>query len=122
MTDQVSSRFSIASKKLDSHYLSHHFAWPVTEEVKPNENIDQYIVVYDLQAGQHSRVDFHLEAVKQTLLQKETELSRLMDDCRYTLWIRYRFPSREGAFNLSPYLLSFFSLLRVEIIFHLNDI
>jgi len=107
--------------RLDADDLSHYFQWPITEDVKPNEKIDQNIVIYDLQTGRHSRVDFHLEAVKQALWIKETELCRLMDECRYTLWMRYRFPSREGGFNLSPYLLSFFSMLRVEIIFHLNE-
>ena len=120
MTDQVSSRFSISSKTLDSVFLKHRFSWPVVETADP-EKIDGYITIYDLEAGKHSRVDHHLEAVKLVLLKNETELGKLRDDCQYTLWVRYRFPSREGAFNLSPYLLSFFSFLRIEIIFHLNE-
>lgn len=121
MTDQVSNRFSISSKTLDSSYLGRQFPWAITETVEPNGQINQYITVFNLGAGSHPRVDRHLEAVKQILLKKEPELRSITQDCHFGLWIRYRFPSREGAFNLSPDLLAAFAFLRVEIIFHLNE-
>lgn len=121
MNQLVTSRFTIASKRLDANYLFHHFSWPVLQSVGPDETIDQYLTFYDLRAGQHTRVDEHLEAVKAALLKKEPELSRLMDDCQYTLWVSYRSSNGTGDFKLSSYLLSFFSLLRMEVIFQLNE-
>jgi hypothetical protein len=119
--DSVSSRFSIASGTLESACLSHHFSWPVVEAVRSNDEIDYHVTMYDLGLGRHTRVDKHLDSAIKTLLEKETELGRLSNECHYTLWVHYCFPKGEGAFNLSQRLLAAFAFLRVEVIFHLNE-
>ncbi len=121
MTERVFSEFTIASNTLDSAYLSHHFSWPVTEAVTPNDKVNYNITTFDLGVGQHTRVADHLHAAKQALLKKETELIALSCDCHYALWVKYRFPKGEGGFNLSESLLAAFGFLRVEIIFDLQE-
>ncbi len=122
MTENVSSAFSITSKTLDADYLSRLFPWPVTEVRKPDDTIDYTITVFDLELGQHTRVDHHLTAAKQSLLKKETDLIVLSYDCNYALWVYYHFPNGQGAFNLSESLLAAFGFLRVGVVFHLKEL
>ena len=121
MPENVCSRFSIASKNLDSAYLSHHFSWRVTEAIKANEEVDYNITAYDLGVGNDTRVYEHLNAAKQALLAKETELGKLSGDCSYALWVYYDFSKGDGAFNLDSRVMAAFAFLRVDIVFHLNE-
>ena len=115
----TSSRFSISSRKFDASFLSERFPWRVVEDV-PAGQVDFNVIVFDLGIGQHDRVDDHLVAGKIELLKHESELGSLYGDCDYALWVRYQFPAKDGAINIGHSLSAAFSLLRVELIFHLS--
>ncbi len=120
MHHSVTSRFSVTSAKLDSEFLRERFPWRVTETTSPNANLDFHITTFDLGLGEHDRVDNHIAAAKHALLAHETHLDSLSGDCAYALWISYIFPPKEGAFNIYPSISAAFSLLRIELIFHLE--
>ena len=85
--------------------------------------VDFHVAVFDLGIGQHDRADQHLVAAKAALLSHEPKLDSLRGDCKFALWISYRFPNRDGAINVSPSVSAAFGMLGVELIFHLapND-
>ena len=121
MPHSVKSGFSISSPRLGAEYLSHRFAWPVIEATSPDNKIPAYITVFDIGAGQHERVDHHLEALGHILLSHERELQLLCDeDCKYALWIYYEFPAAEGAINIPSSTHVIFAMFRIEVIFHLR--
>lgn len=119
MNDSVSSRLSIFSKSFGDDRLRDSFTWKIEDAVTPSEEQPLYITTYDLEVGEHERVDHHLHAVKDCLLEKQTVLRDLQNDCGYTLWVRYYFENA-GAINLKASLQAVFSQLQVEVIFHLG--
>ena len=123
MKHSVTSRFSIMSPlNIDQDWLSEKFPWPVIEARPPDEKIAHHITVFDLQAGEHDRVDYHLAEVNRRLMEMEDELSTLSEECAFALWINYAFPSDSGAINLPVSIQSAFSFLRTEIILHLKPL
>jgi hypothetical protein len=76
--------------------------------------------VFDLGIGEHDRVDHHLAAAKAALLLQEPRLDSLRADCKFALWVSYRFPKTDAAINVSPSVSAAFGLLGVELICHLN--
>ena len=115
----VTSRFSISSSRLDAVALGEIFSWRVAE-VAPAGEVDYHVTVFDLGLGEHDRVDHHLVAAKAALLQQEPKLDSLRGDCKYALWVSYRFPAKDGAINVSPAVSAAFGLLGVELICHLT--
>lgn len=122
MSHVVSSSFSISSAKFDAEFLKDRFPWPVVESsaYPPSGKADFYVTVFDLGVGEHKRTDKHLVAAKAAMLQQESEFAALSDDCKYALWVTYRFSSKDGAININPSVSSALGLLNVELIFHLQ--
>ena len=120
MSHTVKSRFSVSSHRLDSSILAEVCPWRIVERAPASGAVDFHVVVFDLGIGQHDRVDRHLVAAKAALLSHESKLDSLREDCKFALWISYRFPGKEGTINVSPSLSAAFGMLGVELIFHLD--
>jgi hypothetical protein len=101
MHNLVRSVFSISSRQFDAVFLTEHFPWRVIEASSPVGKVDYYVTSFDLGIGEHDRVDYHLIAAKTEMLKHESELESLCGDCNYALWIKYRFPAKEGAININ---------------------
>ncbi len=122
MNDNVTSVLSVSSKRLNVDLLSHYLPWKIVEATKPNEKVDYFVTVFDLGIGHDDRVDRHLERATEELFKKLIDLEQLLDECKYTLWLRYRFSSIDGgAANIAPVISSRLAHLRIELILHLNE-
>lgn len=121
MDHTVTSVFSVTSKRLGAEYLRRRLPWKIVETAEPNENIDHFITVFDLGVGHHDRVDRHLERATEEMFTKLIDLEQLLAECKYTLWVRYRFPSTDGAANIPSLISSRLAHLQVDLIFGLND-
>ena len=119
MNQGVTSRFTIASMRLDAAYLATKFPWHVVDTVVPHGELGYHITTFDLGIGEHDRVDPHLMAAKAALLSQESTLDSLHRDCGYTLWIRCRFAAEDGDLSISSSLSAAFGLLRVDLMFQL---
>lgn len=117
----VTSRFTIASPRLDAACLATRFPWHVVNTVAPHEELDYHITTLDLGIGGHDRVDHHLVAAKASLLSQESTLDSLHRDCGYTLWIQCRFAAEGGDLSISSSLSAAFGQLRVDLMFRLCE-
>lgn len=126
MNHQVTSRFSITSKRFRSELLSTYFPWKVIErdkfvgQTKPKEKTDIHVTAYDLGLGADDRLRVQLEKATDELMKYLQKLEDLQSECEYTLWVKYNFPSGEGSGEIPATLSSRLAHLRVNLMIEMT--